>query len=184
MSRNSIEEFTSVSGIPPVGVAGKGVPSNPKLRRQKRRPAPAIEAFLGLPTMSPVVETHVSTVVSQTPFPPKVVAVAAAPVVETVAPATSALMLSREVVEALSSGQSVTVRGVLLEPMFKPTQAKPAAVVTAQTEAAAAAILNATNLTESQAVGPAADMNAQQPPPIESTNGRAVSAVFRRWGGV
>lgn len=213
---NLLDEFTAVSGIPPVGM-----PASPKFKlRSKRRRKSLIDSFIGVSDSDggdgdgdgdselneetggaeavrpagtstarpapPVSQGAAPEVEPKKPTPPVAPPAATetprAPVAHEAAGQT--LMLSKEIVEHLSRGHSATVRGILLEPTFKvAATAAPRAAVMPESAAAAMATAMASSIVESAPSGAPVDMNAAQPPPAPSTNGKAVSSVFRRFGG-
>lgn len=179
---NFIAEFTGVAGIPPVGDVGKGMPTGQRRFRRKKR---IIDSFIGEPATlseSPGGSPGGSPGVKITEFPdntlPVPTPVTVPPVVESLP---KALMISKEVVEALMAGHSVNVRGIILEPTFEAIN-RSTPINVESPASAADAVQRATNLVESVSGG-YVDMNAPQPPPVPTTNGKAVSTAFRRFGG-
>lgn len=173
-----------------------GIGAQPIKRKLLRRKKSAVSEFLETPP-APVVQASAVPVAAKvekveapvqeaapkvTPSPAPAAAPVAAPVVQAPQVATSALLISREVAEALLAGKSVTVRDVLLEPSFSPSQKTP--LSTNKAPDIGAAVAQMESLVESVGgVAEAIDINAPQPAPTPPGDGRAVSSAFRRFAG-
>lgn len=192
---SALHEFTGVGAIP-AGAAGRLPKFDPNPKKKKKR---AVDAFLESATQDDEAATEVSsippTAAPEEPAIPVAPAPAPAPVAPAPTPAPApaatenlkALMISREVAEALCRGHSVSVRGILLEPSFQ-AKSKPATAATVSEGAVQATVSGAVasvfESTGMSSAGGAIDMNAPQPPPAAPTDGRAVMSAFRRFGGV
>lgn len=189
---SALSEFTGCGAIP----AGPGgLPRfNPKKKKKR-----IVDAFLAVPSApglhemaeedEPVAAPVAAAPVVAAPPAPAPTPAPAAPAPETATPApalesTKALMLSREVVEALMAGHAVNVRGVLLEPSFgkAPVRASVQEADPARVQSAVASVLESTAMPVASGAG-MVDMNATQPPPPPPSDGRAVMNAFRRFGG-
>ncbi len=191
-SSSAINEFTGVAGIAPVTTVGANSPARRRRRLLKKS---AVSEFVEgvVDSGDEPDRTPASPAAPSAPAPvPAPVAAPAAAAPAPVAPVTpskeethSALMITKEVAEALVRGHAVTVRGVLLEPAFSPTTARPLSEGTApvpSVESAVAAFgLSAPEPGLSESAGGGVDMNAAQPPPTPPSDGRAVSSAFRRF---
>lgn len=180
-------------------VMATGIGAQPTRRRLLRRKKSAVSEFLQEPA-APAVPPKVEAVEPPKPAvkveiptqetaPKPAPAASSAPqpqVAEaksvTPAVATSALLISREVAEALLAGKSVTVRDVLLEPSFSPTQKVPLSTRSAPDLSAAVAQMEALVESDGQPVE-AINLNAPQPAPAPPGDGRAISSAFRRFAG-
>lgn len=197
----ALTEFTGVGAIPAGPMGGPKADPKKKKKRivdaflevsaapcvQEGAPPPdsAQEPASSTPAAAPVVTAPPSPV----PAPPPAATVAPAtetPIVSSTGESVKALMLSREVVEALSAGHSVNVRGVLLEPAFKAKVASPAPAVedvAARVQSTVASVLESTSSGAAPTGFAAVDMNAPQPAPAAPSDGRALMSAFRRFGG-
>lgn len=199
---SALSEFTGVGAIP-AGPMG-GLKAGLRKKVIKKR---IVDAFLEVASSSlqeeipstdlaqepatdtpptPAVPAPQPDPVPVPPAPTVAPAASAAPVTTSTGESVKALMLSREVVEALAAGHSVNVRGVLLEPAFKASVAAPKPIpedMAARAQSMVASVLESVPSTPGAVTFAAVDMNAPQPAPAAPSDGRAVMSAFRRFGG-
>ncbi len=180
---SAISEFTGVSAM---GTSMASTTSPVRRRRtvlqQQRRKKDAIAEFIeSAPSAVAPEPAAVTATPIATPAPVPVTTPAPkddeppTPAPTPTSEGRVAIMVSREVVEALTAGRTVNVRGVILEPTFKPT--KPA-VAPAAVEAAETALVAATS--QSIVEGGGADMHAPQGA-VHTSDGKTLASAVRRF---
>lgn len=205
---SKIEEFTGCAGIAPVTVVG--APQMMRLRRKRRKQratesasvdifcsgrlreddfdgdndiedeldgSPAGEMQAAAPVAAPAAKEEPETPVAE--------AKARAPGVQL----ENVIYLTQGMLEALANGQTVSARGVVIQPAAPlASAATPAAKALTeekqrQAEAAVRAVtesvLGGVTVSQSMSEASSTAVEAKQPDPTPTTNGRAVMAAYR-----